>query len=627
MPPPARKWCIAWPVIMQKWHRSVTSIYQLARTKHMNSETRQCQNCKSEFTIDPEDFKFYEKIKVPPPTWCPECRAQRRFTWRNEHFLFLRKEDYGGKDVFSMHPKSFPGIVWEMERWWSDDWDQNAYGRDYDWNKPFFEQFRELFQNSPLPSRAGINFVNSDYANHATNIKDCYMVFGSTYLENCAYTENSTRSKDCVDNSQVIDNELCYEGFFNQQCYRAIHSSLCENCQEIIFCKDCVGCSNCVGCIGLRNKSYCIFNQQYSKAEYGKRVDGLNLNTRAGLQNLKEKALSFWLSFPNRYVRGRHNVDTSGEYISNSKNVKESYYVDTGENLKFCQYLYSKPAKDSYDHYRYGLNSELCYEAASCGDTISDIKFCYQVQSNCVDVSYSYNCINSSHLFGCVAIHGKQYCILNKQYSKEEYEKMIPRIIEHMNSSPYTDKAGRVYKYGEFFPGEISPCAYNQSLAQEFFPLTEDTARKSGYEWQPVERNNYAISLRPEDIPNSISEVSDSILSAVIGCANSELNISYCPGAFRVTPQELMFYRRLKLLLPKFCPNCRYFRRLEQRAPLRLCHRRCQCSGMGSDNGVYQNAVSHGHGQSHCPNEFETSYAPERPEIVYCEHCYNSEIV
>ena len=27
-----------------------------------------------------------------------------------------------------------------------------------------------------------------------------------------------------------------------------------------------------------------------------------------------------------------------------------------------------------------------------------------------------------------------------------------------------------------------------------------------------------------------------------------------------------------------------------------------------------------------CKKEFETSYAPDRPEIVYCESCYNKEV-
>ena len=35
----------------------------------MNQETKTCQNCKAQFIIEPDDFTFYEKINVPPPTW------------------------------------------------------------------------------------------------------------------------------------------------------------------------------------------------------------------------------------------------------------------------------------------------------------------------------------------------------------------------------------------------------------------------------------------------------------------------------------------------------------------------------------------------------------------------------
>ncbi len=32
-------------------------------------EVKTCQNCKQNFTIESEDFVFYEKIDVPPPTF------------------------------------------------------------------------------------------------------------------------------------------------------------------------------------------------------------------------------------------------------------------------------------------------------------------------------------------------------------------------------------------------------------------------------------------------------------------------------------------------------------------------------------------------------------------------------
>ena len=57
------------------------------------SEKRICQNCKKDFIIEPEDFNFYEKIKVPPPTFCPWCRFIRRMAWRNERALYKRTCD------------------------------------------------------------------------------------------------------------------------------------------------------------------------------------------------------------------------------------------------------------------------------------------------------------------------------------------------------------------------------------------------------------------------------------------------------------------------------------------------------------------------------------------------------
>jgi len=65
---------------------------------------KSCQNCKNDFTIEPDDFSFYEKIKVPAPTFCPECRMVRRLSFRNERNLFRRKDARTGKESFSGFP-------------------------------------------------------------------------------------------------------------------------------------------------------------------------------------------------------------------------------------------------------------------------------------------------------------------------------------------------------------------------------------------------------------------------------------------------------------------------------------------------------------------------------------------
>ncbi len=242
------------------------------------------------------------------------------------------------------------------------------------------------------------------------------------------------------------------------------------------------------------------------------------------------------------------------------------------------------------------------------------------------DIQYTDYCTTSSHLFGCASMRDKQYCILNKQYEKEEYEKLIPQIRKHMDDMPYMDKGGRKYGYGEFFPSEISPFSYNETVAAELHPLSHDEAMKLGYKWRESSEKQYTVTLRSDDLPDTIAEVKDSILNEVISCAHGGKCNDQCATAFKVTPAELGFYRKFNLPLPHLCSNCRHYERLSQRNPLKLWKGKCQCGGSASVNGVYRNTASHVHGAEHCPNEFETTYSPDRSEIVYCEECYQKEV-
>ena len=243
-------------------------------------------------------------------------------------------------------------------------------------------------------------------------------------------------------------------------------------------------------------------------------------------------------------------------------------------------------------------------------------------------MEYSIACTGSSYLFGCVGLRKKRYCIFNKQYTKEEYEALVPKIIAHMNEMPYTDKSGMTYKYGEFFPIELSPVSYNESMAQEYFPLDKEDTLTKGYKWQDTADRNYKPTIEAKDLPDQIGDVDDSITKEIIACAHSKSNCKHlCVSAFRITTDELNFYKKMGLPLPQLCHNCRTFERLQQRTGLALYKRKCQCGGLKSENGVYQNTAKHLHVEDGCSNEFETSYAPDRPEIVYCEQCYQQEIL
>ncbi len=200
---------------------------------------------------------------------------------------------------------------------------------------------------------------------------------------------------------------------------------------------------------------------------------------------------------------------------------------------------------------------------------------------------------------------------------------MLPRVMAHMQDMPYVGQNGRTYKFGEFFPAELSPFAYNESLAQEYFPLGQAEALAKGYQWKEKTRSSYSPTIQLAELPDDIREVTDQVTQEIIPCLHGGKCPEQCASAFKILPAELQFYRQMNLPLPRLCPNCRYQRRFNLRNPLKLWHRHCACGagsrvrGQGSGEG-YQNTTKHAHGDQPCPNEFETSYAPERPEIVYC---------
>ena len=196
-----------------------------------------------------------------------------------------------------------------------------------------------------------------------------------------------------------------------------------------------------------------------------------------------------------------------------------------------------------------------------------------------------------------------------------------------MNDMPYVDKRSHFYKYGEFPPSEFSLFAYNETVAQEYFPLTKEEALKQGYVWKEPEKRNYQITIKSQDLPDHIKDVEDLILEQIVGCEHEGKCNENCTEAFRIISQELNFLRKQNLPLPRLCPNCRHYQRIKQRNPLKLWKRKCQCAGTKSENQIYANTIKHEHGENHCDNNFETTYAPERPEIVYCESCYLKEVV
>ena len=564
----------------------------------MNFEKRVCQNCKASFEIDASDFDFYEKMKVPPPTWCPKCRMIRRMAWRNERRLFRRKDAKTGRDLLSLYPAESEWPVYHDSDWWNTDvWDALEYGRDFDPNKPFLAQLFDLCKQVPKCNADATRMVNSEYSGNAADMKNCYLVFNATYDEDCGYGNGFTSCKNCYEGSYLHECERCYGSFWLNRCYETHFSSYCDDCISVWFSKDCRGCNNCFGCCNLRRKSYCIFNQQYTKEEYQAKLKELNLSSWKNLVSISKKAKDFWLKRPNKDIQGAQNLNVSGAYIANSKNVKESYLIRGGLDIAYVQYGQYPKLCDLMDVTVTG-ETELVYESVTCGFRSTRMKFCVECWNGSCDLEYCLFCMsNSSNLFGCVGVQKKQYCILNKQYSKEEYFVLREEIIQQMNEMPYVDEKDRVYKYGEFFPPEFSAFAYQQTILPEHFSLTKKQAEAFGCRWQDANPAEYQTTKDAKDLPDDIKDVGTEILKEIIKCEK-------CGRAYRIIEPELQFLKQMKIPASRWCVDCRHYERISQRNPAVYYDRKCD----------------------KCKKDIKTSYAPDSPEIIYCEQCYNTEV-
>ncbi|MFH1838658.1 MAG: hypothetical protein ABH808_04190 [Candidatus Kuenenbacteria bacterium] len=592
----------------------------------MDSQTKICQNCHNSFVIDAQDFEFYEKIKVPSPTFCPECRLIRRMMFRNERNLYKRICDLCGKSIITPYHPKYPSPVYCNKCYYSDKWDPCSHSIIYDSKRPFFEQLGKLILRVPKVAihtgTGGSQNVNSEYINFAGGAKNCYLIFNATKNEDCAYSRGIIKCRDTFDAYFADQIESCYEVINVNKSNKIIYGQNIFNSLGSYFVLNCNNVQNCFGCVNLRNKSYYFFNEPLSKNDWIKKTSEI-LGSYKKMKMEQKRFEEFSLKFIRKENNSMKSIDCIGDYAFESKNCFSCFEISACENCKYCFAI--KHAKDSCDIIGRGINSELLLECVAVGHGCSKIIGSWSIETS-YDIEYSYDIRTSDNCFGCVGLNHAKNCILNKQYSETEYQKIRKQIIFELKNKNL---------YGLYLPIELSPWAYNETIAQEYFPLTKEQAIEKGYSWKESEERNIIPDIKTNEIPDHIKDVKDDILNKIIQCQHSKLNPDgslmadcneQCTTAFKIIKPELEFYRKMNLALPRLCPNCRHYQRIKQKNPLKLWHRKCQCNGDKSSNGIYKNTIEHFHGNQPCPNEFETTYSPDRPEIIYCEKCYLAEV-
>jgi len=487
-----------------------------------------------------------------------------------------------GKDIISIYSPEAPFPVYEPDAWFGDGWDGMDYGQDYDFSRPFFEQWLELFNKVPKMALHVMNLENSPYVNQVWYAKNCHLCFDLGFSENCLYCYMTYHCKDTMDCTGARNCELCYGLMDCTKCYGCVRLQDCGNCYDSFFSYDCRGCSNVAFCWNLRNKKYHIFNRPVSKEEWNDFMAEMREGSRekfaAYEHDFKEKVLQEAMH------RASHNVNTencSGDYILNSQNCNECFDCADSQDMNKCTRM-DEQGKDCMDIDGSSI-LELGYEGSSMAGT--NVKF-GSMSLYCDDAMYFHTLQSCSNCFGCAGLKNKKYCILNKQYTQEKYEAMMPRIIEHMKSTG---------EWGENFPAAASPFPYNDSYANERFPMTQEEVLAAGLRWRDKDAHEYKAQTYV--VPDRISDVADEICGEILACEITGKN-------FRVIPQELAFYKQFGLPIPQRCPDQRHADRFAMRSPYQIVEQACgKCGG-----GV------------------QSSHPVENGWKVYCEECYLKEV-
>jgi len=555
---------------------------------------RTCPQCGQIFDIFKEDIDFYKIFKVPPPTLCPDCRLQRRLGYRINFLPVFYKKTCSApghnEKVISFYSETNPIKIYDYDYWYSDSWDPLSYGQDYDWEKPFFQQWQDFILTVPnLSIYKDPKGINSDYIVSGLSPKSCYFSAAPIRSENIYYSSLSYDSQDCMDVLQVKSSRDCYDSAYLFYCFNCFFCYECQNCLDCFFLFDCRNCQHCFGSSNLRNKKYYFFNQPLSKEAYEKTIANLNLGKRAVFLEYQKRFGGVLQAAIHENLYTRKAVHSTGNDLWGCKNCFLSFYVQEGcENLRYCTGM--ENARESMDFFGSG---EASYIYESSGVSFSNrVKFSLQCRY-CLDVEYSVECKNCEFCFGCFGLKNQKFCVFNKQCSEQDYWPLLDKIKNQMLQSG---------EYGEAFPLSISWVPYNDSSAIVEFPLSENEVKKRAWHWQDDVPSELDLSkftvIQTKDLPDDITDVSDDILNKVIICEQTQ-------KPFRLTRFELDFYRKHNLSLPTVHPLRRIKNRFVFRHPYRLWQYPC----------------------SNCGKIIYSGWDPAKGYKVYCETCYLKEVV
>lgn len=346
------------------------------------------------------------------------------------------------------------------------------HGLDYGVDMPFQEQFQKLFQSIDFSNTISFGKnENTEYADIIIGSKDVYL--SGVVVTSCEYILYSSNIKEgsrwIINSSVVMDHsENIYMSSVVMKGYNIFYSRFINNCNNIWFSTNLIGCSECFGCNWLQNQSYCINNKNYSKEDYFKYKNEL-LKKKSEYMTWYNTTLQIlWDNIASKNITGHSIINSwnieNGYFIYNSEDGRN---VILGGTLGTNQYIFDACWYGSpYGNHFYGVASAGWWDNYYLSCHISE----------CSNIYYSYFLISCTFCLGCVGLKNKSFCILNKQYTKEEWYILADKIFSQMNQNG---------TLGDFFPGNMNPFYFNDTMAYLIDDsFSKEEVEKDGYMWR-----------------------------------------------------------------------------------------------------------------------------------------------
>ncbi len=547
-------------------------------------ENKICQHCSTKFSISKEELSLYQKVDIELPTICFSCRVKLHLSF----WLFgkFRKgiSDLSGDSFITILPEKNRYPIYTSKEWYGDAWDAMSFGQDYDSKIPFLKQFQDLQEKVPRPHQNGSKNTGCDWCDDVWNSKNCYLSRSMEQCEDLMYSYRNLFVKNSIDVSICFHSEKCYDSGECHHSYKLFYSKHSRDCIDSYFLYDCRNCQDCFMCWNLRGKSYCIENIQYTREEYLEKIKLFNLGSYNAVQSFKkrfEEILQKKVVHRENFNLKAYNSD--GDYLLDCKNCHNCNTINDSEDSFNCV----RGMKHKSD-----IDTNGCWYMELSGNC-SGCTNCYAIKySNWSSARYSEYldlCLESEYCFGCVGLKKKKYCILNKQYSKDEYEILKDQIISDMKIRG---------EYGQFLPYSMSAGPFNFSTSFLYFPETkkEDILKLGGYWEDNIESN--IEGLPTSELPDDIKDVPDTITTQALICPETGWR-------FNIAQNELIFYRDNNIPLPRLHFDVRTKNQLKYLTVLQSYLYKC----------------------FYCQKDINAYYPPEWGyQKIACEECYKQNI-